>query len=199
MRRIVDGRGITVDPRCLHQHFHGTLPRFRGGQLPEVQRGMGFAMQSFFIGVGAVVADMLPWMLKNWFHVSSETGSVNAIPPNVKISFYLGAAAFFCAVLWTVLTTKEYPPEDLEAFRRGKRSEAAWRICSRKSPTPCGKCPARCDGSPSCNSLPGWDSFACGCTFPMRCRSSSAPAIRSRRCSRKVWNGRVFVTRRGTR
>jgi maltose/moltooligosaccharide transporter len=77
-------------------------------------------MQSFFIGVGAVVADMLPWMLKNWFHVSSETGSVNAIPPNVKISFYLGAAAFFCAVLWTVLTTKEYPPEDLEAFRRGR-------------------------------------------------------------------------------
>jgi maltose/moltooligosaccharide transporter len=93
---------------------------FVADKLPEVQRGMGFAMQSFFIGVGAVVADMLPWILKNWFHVSSDTGSANAIPPNVKISFYLGAAAFFCAVLWTVVTTKEYPPEDLEAFRRGK-------------------------------------------------------------------------------
>ena len=153
---------------------------FVADKLPEEQRGMGFAMQSFFIGVGAVVADMLPWMLKNWFHVSSETGSANAIPPNVKISFYLGAAAFLCAVLWTVVTTKEYPPEDLEAFRRGKAERRRPGAFVHGNPRrPAAKCPARCGGWPSCNSLPGWDCFACGCTFPMRCRSSSAPAIQN--------------------
>ena len=93
---------------------------FVADKLPEKQHGTGFAMQSFFIGVGAVVAGMLPWILKNWFHVSSDTSVGSAIPPNVKISFYCGAAAFLCAVLWTIFTTKEYPPHDVEAFRRQK-------------------------------------------------------------------------------
>jgi len=93
---------------------------FVADKLPEKQRGTGFAMQSCFIGVGAVVADMLPYMLKNWFGVTSDTTGGNAIPPNVKISFYLGAAAFLGAVLWTVCTSGEYPPDDLEAFRRNK-------------------------------------------------------------------------------
>ncbi len=97
---------------------------FVADKLPEQQRGTGFAMQSFFIGVGAVVAGMLPYILKNWFHVSSETSVGNAIPPNVKIAFYCGAAAFFCAVLWTVFSTKEYPPENLEEFRRKKIAHA---------------------------------------------------------------------------
>jgi maltose/moltooligosaccharide transporter len=91
---------------------------FVADKLPEEQRTTGFAMQSFFIGVGAVIAGMLPWILKNWFHVASDTSATNAIPLNVRISFYAGAAAFFGAVVWTVFTTKEYPPEDLEAFRR---------------------------------------------------------------------------------
>ncbi len=93
---------------------------FVADKLPEQQHGTGFAMQSFFIGVGAVIAGMLPWMLRNWFHVSSDTGSGNAIPPNVKISFYIGAVAFLCAVLWTIFTTREYPPDDMEAFRQKK-------------------------------------------------------------------------------
>jgi len=97
---------------------------FVADKLPEPQRGTGFAMQSFFIGVGAVVAGMLPWILKNWFHVSSDTSLGNAIPPNVKISFYCGAAAFLGAVLWTIFSTKEYPPENLEEFHR-KKSQSA--------------------------------------------------------------------------
>ncbi|MEJ0089505.1 MAG: MFS transporter [Limisphaerales bacterium] len=91
---------------------------FVADKSPPAQQGTGFAMQSFFIGVGAVIAGMLPWILKNWFHVSSDTGVGNVIPPNVKISFYVGAAAFLGAVLWTIFTTKEYPPEDVAAFRR---------------------------------------------------------------------------------
>jgi len=93
---------------------------FVADKLPEKQHGTGFAMQSFFIGVGAVVAGMLPWMLKNWFGVTSDTSAENAIPLNVKLSFYIGAGAFLVAVLWTVFTTREYPPEDLKAFRRQK-------------------------------------------------------------------------------
>ena len=93
---------------------------FVADKLPEEQRGMGFAMQSFFIGVGAVVAGLLPWMLRNWFHVSSAADGANALPTNVKISFYCGAVAFFGAVLWTIVTSKEYPPEDMEEFRRKK-------------------------------------------------------------------------------
>jgi maltose/moltooligosaccharide transporter len=89
--------------------------------LPDDQRTRGFAMQSLFIGLGAAVAGALPWLMTNVFHVSSQPGRV--IPHSVKVSFYVGALAFLGAVLWTVLTTKEYPPEDIEAFRReGARS-----------------------------------------------------------------------------
>jgi maltose/moltooligosaccharide transporter len=90
--------------------------------LPEEQRTQGFAMQSLFIGLGAVVASALPWLLTNVFHVAREN-SGRAIPITVRISFYLGAAAFFGAVLWTVVTTREYPPDESDAVRR-RNSEA---------------------------------------------------------------------------
>ena len=93
---------------------------FVADKLPEEQRGLGFAMQSFFIGVGAVVAGLLPYILRNWFHVSSEADGANGLPINVKISFYIGAVAFLSAVLWTVFSTTENPPENLEEFRRKK-------------------------------------------------------------------------------
>ncbi|NVJ99630.1 MAG: MFS transporter [Alphaproteobacteria bacterium] len=88
---------------------------FVGDMLPERQRTMGFAMQSFFIGIGSVVASALPWMLKNWFDVSN-TAEAGMIPDAVKWSFYIGGAALFLAVLWTILRTKEYSPEELRAF-----------------------------------------------------------------------------------
>jgi maltose/moltooligosaccharide transporter len=93
---------------------------FVADKLPEEQRGMGFAMQSFFIGVGAVVAGLLPYVLRHGFNVSSAADGANALPTNVKISFYIGAAAFLGAVLWTVVSTPEDPPENLEEFRRKK-------------------------------------------------------------------------------
>jgi maltose/moltooligosaccharide transporter len=89
--------------------------------LPEEQRTRGFAMQSIFIGLGAVIASALPWLLTNVLHVRGAAAS-SGIPFNVKISFYLGAAAFLGAVLWTILTTKEYPPENLAAFRSAQRA-----------------------------------------------------------------------------
>ncbi|MBZ5685580.1 MAG: MFS transporter, partial [Acidobacteriia bacterium] len=90
--------------------------------LPESQRTRGFAMQSLFIGLGAVIASALPWMLTNWFHLGKGTAG-HAIPLTVRLSFFTGAAVFFGAVLWTITTTKEFPPDDLEAFQRMKREK----------------------------------------------------------------------------
>lgn len=87
--------------------------------LPEEQRTEGFATQSLFIGLGAVVASALPYLMTNLFGVES-VGSAGSIPLNVRLSFYLGACAFLGAVVYTIVTTREYPPEDLNAFRRKK-------------------------------------------------------------------------------
>jgi len=88
---------------------------FVGDNLPDSQRTTGFAMQSFFIGLGAVVASYLPWVLHNWFSVPN-TAPPNEIAPNVHLAFYIGAAVFFIAVLWTVTHSKEYPPDELASF-----------------------------------------------------------------------------------
>lgn len=88
---------------------------FVGDMLPSEQRTKGFATQSFFIGTGAVIASLLPWVLTEWFNVQN-TAPAGEIPPSVKISFYIGAAAFISAVLWTVIRTREYPPEELKSY-----------------------------------------------------------------------------------
>lgn len=85
---------------------------FVGDMLSSEQRTKGFAMQSFFIGTGAVVASALPYILTNWFGIAN-TAPEGQIPPSVKYSFYLGAAAFLTAVLWTIIRTREYSPEEL--------------------------------------------------------------------------------------
>jgi maltose/moltooligosaccharide transporter len=88
---------------------------FVGDQLPPSQRASGYAMQSFFIGIGAVVASALPWILTQ-FGVSNHVDAGNVIPETVKYSFYLGAVVLFAAMGWTVLSTREYPPEVLLSF-----------------------------------------------------------------------------------
>ena len=92
--------------------------------LHEGQRTAGFAMQSLFIGAGAVIASALPYLLTNVFHMQQAAGDTRVVPTTVRLSFYIGAATFLSAVLWTIVTTKEYPPEDLEAFRRAKLQKA---------------------------------------------------------------------------
>jgi len=80
-------------------------------KLPDSQVNRGFVMQSLMIGLGGSVASSLPWLMKNVFHFAN-TAAAGEIPENVKISFYLGAFFFLTAVLYTVFTTKEYPPAD---------------------------------------------------------------------------------------
>lgn len=96
---------------------------FVGDMLISKQRTSGFAMQSFFIGIGAVIGSFLPWVLANWFNVSELPVPGKLIPLNVKLSFYIGAAVFLLAVLWTVLRTKEYSPEELREFAESEKAE----------------------------------------------------------------------------
>ena len=95
---------------------------FVGDMLPSQQRTTGFAMQSFFIGTGAFVASSLPYILTNWFNISN-TAPEGMIPQSVKLSFYFGAAVFISAILITVLSTKEYPPEKLDEFEKADKDD----------------------------------------------------------------------------
>ncbi len=88
---------------------------FVGDMLPDEQRTRGFAMQSFFIGTGAVIASALAWLLTEVFHVSNEPAGGRQAD-SVTFSFYIGAVVFLLAVIWTVFSTKEYPPEQLAKF-----------------------------------------------------------------------------------
>ena len=92
--------------------------------LPPSQRTRGYAMQSLFIGLGAVIASMLPWLLQDVLAVTGGEGPDTTIPFVVKLSFYMGAFSFLAAVLWTVVTTREHPPHDLEAFEKMKAETA---------------------------------------------------------------------------
>ncbi len=91
---------------------------FVADKLPPEQRTSGFVMQSLMIGIGASLANALPYL----FSLMGVTGSTaSGIPLSVKYSFQVGALVFLVAVLWTVFTTQEYPPEDMEAFERARR------------------------------------------------------------------------------
>ena len=88
---------------------------FVADQLPESQRPAGYSMQSFFIGVGAVVASLLPWILAH-AGISNEGTEINPVPDSVRYSFEIGAVVFLGAILWTIATTREYPPSTLHGF-----------------------------------------------------------------------------------
>lgn len=112
---------------------------FVGDLLPPEQRKTGFATQSLLIGAGAVFASLLPWLLTNVFGMQGTSPDIilvaadaarlpvslsSAIPATVHLAFYIGAAIFFAAVLCTILTTREHPPADMEAFRRMKEQSS---------------------------------------------------------------------------
>src|SRR6185503_9182486 len=91
---------------------------FVADNLPEEQRTLGFVMQSFFIGIGQTLANGLPYLFT---YLGVVGVMATGIPHSVDYSFKIGAAVFLIAVLWTVVSTSEYPPEDMEAFERMKR------------------------------------------------------------------------------
>lgn len=87
---------------------------FVGDQLPPRQRPTGYAMQSFFIGVGSVVASALPYVLAHYG--VANTAAPGQVPDTVRYAFYAGGAVLLLSVGWTVLSTREYPPEQLAAY-----------------------------------------------------------------------------------
>lgn len=93
---------------------------FVGDMLPSEQRTVGFSMQSFFIGTGAIIASALPYIMTNWLGISN-TAPKGEIPASVKYSFYIGGVVFLLAVVWTVFSSKEYSPEELKAFSESEK------------------------------------------------------------------------------
>jgi len=92
-------------------------------KLPDDQRTQGFSMQSVFIGLGSVVASALPWMMTNWFDINNKLVDGERIPASVRYSFYIGAFAFITAVLYTIITSTEYPPADISERQKAKESK----------------------------------------------------------------------------
>lgn len=102
---------------------------FVGDLLPNSQRTQGFSMQSVFIGSGALLASMAPYALTNFFHVSNAAAP-GEISDAVRYAFYIGGTALLLSVLWTIVTTREYSPEEIASFEEATlvlRSEEAQR------------------------------------------------------------------------
>ncbi len=94
---------------------------FVGDMLPDSQRTTGFAMQSFFIGIGAVISSLLPYLLTE-FGVANEAPE-GVIPDSIKISFIIGAIIYIAAITYTVFTTREYSPDELKSFGEIKEGD----------------------------------------------------------------------------
>jgi Major Facilitator Superfamily. len=98
--------------------FNVSMEPFRAlvaDNLPKEQHGYGYAVQTFLIGAGAIVGSFLPYVLSQYFGVSKVAGQGH-VPDNVIWSFYAGAIVLVLSLLWTVITTKEYTPEELKSF-----------------------------------------------------------------------------------
>jgi maltose/moltooligosaccharide transporter len=102
------GAGILM---IMDASFNVSMEPFRAlvaDLLPSDQRTLGFSVQTFLIGIGAVIGSWLPLIFAEIFGVQKEAPGI--VPFNVTLSFYIGASVFLIAILWTVITTKEYPP-----------------------------------------------------------------------------------------
>jgi len=88
--------------------------------LPDRQRTEGFAVQALFVGLGAVGASTMPWLLGTVLHIHGGSAAGHAVPRAVRISYEVGSATYLAAVLWTIATTREYPPHDVQTFRAVK-------------------------------------------------------------------------------
>ena len=96
---------------------------FVGDMLRKDQHTAGYAVQTAFIGTGAVVGSIFPYLLDHWGISNEAVGG--GIPDTVRYSFWAGGAALFAAVLWTVLTTREYSPEEMARFAASEPADAS--------------------------------------------------------------------------
>ena len=104
---------------------------FVGDKLDASQQTAGFAMQTFFIGCGAVIASLLPTIFSDYFGVSNVP--VNGmVPDTVRYSFYIGGLVFLLSVMWTVFTAKEFPPENMEKFNANRKHAKRFGVALRE-------------------------------------------------------------------
>ena len=102
--------------------FNIAMEPFRalvGDNLRTDQRTLGFSVQTALIGFGAVIGSWLPYVLNHWFGISNEA-SEGEVPFNLILSFIVGAVVLITSILGTVLSTKEYSPEELKSFEDEK-------------------------------------------------------------------------------
>ena len=110
--------------------FNISMEPFRalvGDLLPKSQGTLGFSVQTILIGVGAVLGSFMPWMLTNWFGVSN-TAEAGFVAPNVIWSFYAGAVVLMITILYTIVTTKEYSPEEFAQYHPQPNKETKTHI-----------------------------------------------------------------------
>jgi maltose/moltooligosaccharide transporter len=107
---------------------------FVGDNLPTEQRTTGFAAQSFFIGIGAIIASFLPYAMTNWLGIQN-TAPEGIIPASVRWSFYIGGLVFFLAILWTVVRSKEYSPQEMKEFEEEKIKSNPTAVLKYKKPS----------------------------------------------------------------
>lgn len=109
------GAGVLM---IMDASFNIAMEPFRAlvaDNLPSEQRTLGFSVQTFLIGIGAVVGSWLPYLLSEYMGVDKMSVD-GKVPSNVSLSFYIGALIFLIAILWTVVTTKEFPPEEYKKY-----------------------------------------------------------------------------------
>ncbi len=114
------GAGILM---VMDASFNVAMEPFRAlvaDLLPSDQRTLGFSVQTILIGLGAVIGSWLPYIFAEFFDVA-KTADAGEVPLNVNLSFYTGAIVFLLAIVWTVVTTKEYPPDKFQADHTTKK------------------------------------------------------------------------------
>ncbi|WP_245129109.1 MFS transporter [Mucilaginibacter straminoryzae] len=116
---IMVGAGMLM---IMDASFNVAMEPFRAlvaDNLPDSQRSTGFSVQTFLIGIGAVIGSWLPYAFANWFHFGA-TAPAGQVEANVKYSFYVGGTILLLTILWTIFTTKEYAPEEYAKFHEGE-------------------------------------------------------------------------------
>jgi len=112
---IIVGAGMLM---LMDASFNVAMEPFRAlvaDNLPDSQHNTGFSLQTCLIGVGAIMGSFLPSVLADWFHVS-QTAPKGIVPNNLLYSFYAGGIVLIGCILWTVIKTKEYSPEEYAKF-----------------------------------------------------------------------------------
>jgi maltose/moltooligosaccharide transporter len=117
MPAIIIGAGMLM---IMDASINVAMEPFRAlvaDKLPESQRSFGFSIQTFLIGAGAITGSWLPYFLSEYIGIS-KVAAQGQIPDNVIYSFYVGAFILLGTMLYTVVTTKEYPPEELARYNK---------------------------------------------------------------------------------